>query len=69
MGLREIREERASAAKAEAARYSKEAMARAAGVSAPTYDRLEEDPERMTLGQARALAEHLGTTPEALLRG
>lgn len=69
MGLREAREVRAKAARMEAARWTKEAMAAAAGVSLPKYDRLEERPETMTVEQAHRLAEYLGTSPEALLHG
>lgn len=67
MGLRCIREERARAAREEAARYSKEAMAAAAGVSLPKYDRLEERPGTMTMEQASRLAEWLGCGTEDLL--
>lgn len=61
--LRALREER----RADAKRYTLEAMAEAAGVSVPTYLQLEEHPERLKLGQAERLARHLGVTVAELL--
>ena len=51
--IRKLREARRSA-------YSQEQVASAIGVSAPTYRKLEENPELLTLEQAEKLAIYLG---------
>ena len=61
-GLRAIRKERAS----EAHRYTAKATAQAMGVSAPTYRKWEEHPERLSVGQARKLADYLGCSVDDL---
>lgn len=67
MGLRKAREERMAAAKAEVARYSLEACAKAAGVSVPTYLKMEADPRgTVTDEQKERLAEHFGCTVRSL---
>ena len=55
-GLRDIR----LAKLADANRYTVNAMANILGVSRPTYNKLERDPSRMTLLQAKTLADYLG---------
>lgn len=67
MGLKEIREGRAKAARAEAARYSQQALAEVLGVTPARVSQMEADPGSIRLEQAQRLAEYLGTTPEALL--
>lgn len=54
--LKELREAKIKEAK----RYTQAAMAKATGVSRPTYKLLEEHPERLTKQQAERLASHLG---------
>lgn len=44
----------------EARKYSTVAVAKAMGVSRPTYAKWEEHPESMTLDQASKLADYLG---------
>ena len=56
VGLREIREARM----AEAHKFSGRAVARAIGVSYPTYQKIEKDPSRMTRAQAERAAALLG---------
>lgn len=50
----------------EAHRYTVKATAEAMGVSRPTYVRWEEHPERMTMEQARRLADYLGCSVDDL---
>lgn len=51
--IRKLREARRSS-------YSQEQVASVIGVSAPTYRKLEENPELLTLEQAEKLAIYLG---------
>lgn len=62
MGLREIREARM----AESRRYTAKEVARAVGVSCPTYRKIEADPSRMTRAQAERAAALLGCDVEDL---
>lgn len=62
-GLKAIRSNLMAAARR---KYSAEGVARAMGVSAPTYHKWEEHPERMTMEQARRLADYLGCHVEDL---
>lgn len=41
-------------------RYTQAEAARVAGVSVPTYRKLEENPQDITMAQAKALAKYLG---------
>ena len=54
--LMELREAR----RQESKQYTQGALARVAGVSVPTYRRLEQSPENFTKAQAERIAEHLG---------
>ena len=54
--LMELREARLQESK----QYTQGALARVAGVSVPTYRRLEQSPENFTKAQAERIAEHLG---------
>ena len=56
MELRELKQQ-------EAKQFTQSAMARVAGVSVPTYRRLERNPENFTKAQAERIAEHLGCKP------
>jgi transcriptional regulator with XRE-family HTH domain len=56
MSLRDIRLERFDQAR----RYSVAAVARAMGISKPTYYRWERNPSVLTHEQAEKLAEYLG---------
>ena len=47
--------------------YSLEACAKVLGVSKPTYVKFEHDPDKMRVGQAKRLAEHLGVSVEAII--
>lgn len=58
--LMELREAKHQAAR----QYTQGAMARVAGVSVPTYRRLERNPENFTKAQAERIAEHLGCKTE-----
>lgn len=57
--LKQLREKRLSESK----RFTQEGCAKAAGVSKPTYRKLEEHPEQATVEQAEKLAAHLGCSP------
>lgn len=78
MGLTEIRKARLMDAEAvaqvldpgpgrRATDYSLEACAKVLGVSRPTYRKYEHDPDKMRVGQAKRLAEHLGVSVEAII--
>ena len=54
--LKEIREKLLSEGK----RFTQEECAKVAGVSKPTYRKLEENPSQVTIEQAERLAEHFG---------
>ena len=60
VGLKEIRE----AKMAEAKKYTIKEVAKAVGVSCPTYTKMEKDPSRMTRAQAERAAELLGCDVE-----
>ena len=63
--LMELREEKQLTAR----QFTQSAMARIAGVSVPTYRRLEQNPENFTKAQAERIAEHLGCkTDDIFLR-
>lgn len=62
VGLREIREARM----AEAHKFSGREVARAIGVSYPTYQKIEKDPSRMTRAQAERAARLLGCDVDEL---
>lgn len=57
--LKQLREKRLSESK----RFTQEECAKVAGVSKPTYRKLEEHPEQVTVEQAEKLAAHLGCSP------
>lgn len=59
-GLRQIRQTKMS----QAALYSQEAVAKAIGVSKPTYRSYERDPGKITRKTAEKLASYLGCTVE-----
>lgn len=58
--LKELREQR----KSESKRFTLEECAEVAGVTKPTYMKLEKHPELVTVQQAERLAEHLGCSIE-----
>lgn len=55
-GLKAIREQRMANSK----RYTQAEAAQVIDVSVPTYRKLEENPENITLAQAKALAKYFG---------
>jgi transcriptional regulator with XRE-family HTH domain len=57
MTLREAREKRG---------ITKAAVCSAIGVSRPTYDRYEENPDSMTVEQAKKICEFMGYTPDQI---
>lgn len=59
-GLKSVRETKAAAARADAKKYSVRDIAAHLGVSVNTYYRLENQPDNITRGQARRLADYLG---------
>lgn len=61
-GLRSIRRAKAE----EAHRYAAATVAKAMGVSRVTYAKWEEHPEKMSVGQARKLADYLGCSVDDL---
>ena len=63
--LKEIREQRLSESK----RFTQEECAKVAGVSKPTYRKLEEHPEQVTIEQAERLAEHFGCSTGDIFLG
>lgn len=58
--LKELREQR----KSESKRFTLKECAEVAGVTKPTYMKLEEHPELVTVKQAERLAAHLGCSVE-----
>lgn len=66
MALKELREERYEKAKSQLRACTKQACAEAAGVSVPTYMKMEEDPGMITRDQAERLARHFGVREAAI---
>ena len=67
--LKEIREQRFSESISESKRFTQEECAKVAGVSRPTYRKLEEHPEQVTIKQAEKLAEHFGCSTGDIFLG
>lgn len=63
--IKAIREDRMARSK----RFTQAEAARIAGVSIPTYRKLEENPENFTFAQAKALAEYLGCSAGDIFLG
>lgn len=62
--LQDIREERLREISEQRSRYTAAALAQAAGVSNPTYAKLEKHPENFTQRQQEAIAEYMGMAVE-----
>lgn len=60
VGLKAIRESRMLECK----RFTQAEAAGVAGVSVPKYRKLEENPQDITMAQAKALADYLGCSIE-----
>lgn len=48
------------------ARYSQEAVAAYLGISRPTYIKMEKNPDTITMGDARKLAEFFGVSVDEI---
>lgn len=57
-GLRDLREQKQADALAEATKFSQKAVARAIGVTAPTYRKIERDPRRASVETIEKLAQY-----------
>lgn len=64
--LETVRKQLQAEASKEARRYTQAEVAKAMGVSRPTYIKLERDPKRFTAEQMDRLADYFGMEPEEL---
>lgn len=67
MGLKEMRESKATACRNEAKKYSVRALVAYLGIGIHSYYRLEQDPKYMDESTANKLAEYFDCSPETFL--